>query len=81
MYTLLVLFVQMRVRARDRGTPSLSSSEATATVIVQRNLNAPRFLNPSNYVTLINETVPVGTVVLVVSAQDGDTVVSLSLLS
>ena len=58
------------MRARDGGTPSLSST-VVLTVSVNRNLFAPLFLQNS-YTVEISETTAPGTGILFVSASDND---------
>lgn len=51
----MLLLPQVRVQARDGGTPSLSSPEVTVTVNVIRNLNCPVFSNLPTSVVTINQ--------------------------
>ena len=61
------------MRARDGGTPSLSST-VVLTVSVNHNLFAPLFLQNS-YTVEISETTAPGTGILFVSASDNDVTV------
>ena len=69
-----VLF-QLRVLARDGGTPAKSAT-ATVEIEVQRNLNAPVFSRASLAVSL-PEIAPAGSSVTTVSASDADAAVSI----
>ena len=66
----LIFFWQLRVVARDGGTPPRTDT-TVATVNVNRNLNKPRF-EPSRYQATILETTTIGEVVATVSADDQD---------
>ena len=60
----------MSVVVRDAGTPQ-KSAEATVRVNVLRNSHTPTFIR-SQYSTDIDESLPIGSVVIGVSATDGD---------
>lgn len=61
---------QLRVIARDKGVPSKQDG-VTVTVIVERNPNQPEFIQRS-YEADVNESIPVGSSVIQVAAQDID---------
>ena len=66
--------LQVLVSARDLGVPSscVTSRNATITVRVRRNENAPVFSNDGSYRAVVTETLGVGNRVTVVSTSDRD---------
>ncbi|KAK3089813.1 hypothetical protein FSP39_006721 [Pinctada imbricata] len=62
----------MKVTARDLGTPQLSSSAIDVSVFVTRNQNPPVFFN-TPYSTQIEETSAIGRFVYQVTTNDADT--------
>ena len=64
----------MLISARDLGVPSscVMSRNATVTVKVGRNENAPVFSNDGSYRAVVTETLGVGNRVTVVSTSDRD---------
>ncbi len=66
--------LQIRVVAKDGGTPPLSAV-TLVNVNVNRNLNAPRFEN-ANYQQTVLETQPLGVAFVQVQAKDTDQRVS-----
>ena len=60
----------MSVVVRDAGTPQ-KSAETTVRVNVLRNSHTPAFIR-SQYAANIDESLPIGSVVIGVSATDGD---------
>lgn len=63
--------LQMRVTARDLGTPQLSSVPIEVTIFVVRNNNPPVFVNLP-YTTQIEETSNIGRSVYRVTTTDAD---------
>ena len=63
--------LQMKVQARDLGTPQLSSNEVNVTVFVRRNQFPPVFVNLP-YNTQIEATSGVGRFVYQVTTTDQD---------
>lgn len=68
--------LQMRVTARDLGTPQLSSVPIEVTIFVVRNNNPPVFVNLP-YTTQIEETSNIGRSVYRVTTTDADVQVRL----
>ena len=69
-------FPQFNVFARDIGTPVRTSSQpATVRIFVERNLNAPEFVNEP-YSNNINFNAAPGSSVFQVTTTDADNVVS-----
>lgn len=64
---------QLLIRAKDGGTPPLTSQTLTLTVNVRRNMYAPYFIG-TPYRTSVNQTATSGTPVIQVRAQDQDRV-------
>jgi len=64
------LLNQLRIVAEDGGTPPCSRT-SLASITVNRNLQAPQFLQ-SEYAAEILETFPLTQSILSVSARDGD---------
>ena len=60
--------------AEDKGIQSPKKTSITVTVYVTRNPHPPRFDDPGYYYVVINETVPLGTSVVKVNAEDEDDV-------
>lgn len=69
--------LQMRVTARDLGTPQLSSVPIEVSIFVVRNNNPPVFLNLP-YTTQIEETSNIGRFVYRVTTTDADVQVGFS---
>lgn len=66
----------MLVIAKDKGEPSKKSDNtATVTVTVDRNKNAPEFLETDKYEATINENTRGGTEVFRLTYRDTDQVV------
>ena len=65
---------QVRVRARDGGTPE-RSDVTLVKINVERNLEAPKF-EPEEYDVTVMETVALGDSIIKVRATDGDRLVS-----
>ena len=63
--------LQMRVTARDLGTPQLSSAPIDVSIFVVRNNNPPVFVNLP-YTTQIEETSNIGRFVYRVTTTDAD---------
>ena len=72
-----VHFFQFTVTLRDNGQLSSRQASETANVVINVNRNqfSPLFFNATYYATIL-ETLPVGSSVALVSAQDQDTSVS-----
>ena len=67
------ILLQFNVFSRDTGVPSLTSAlPASVTVNVVRNLNPPLFTQAA-YSVPINNSLPVGTEVIDLTAVDADT--------
>ena len=64
-------FYQMTIVATDSGTPPLKAEQAIRVVVTDANDNPPRFTT-STYYADIQEVVPVGSSVIVVTARDSD---------
>ena len=73
---MLYFCFQLRVLAKDGGTPSRTAT-TIVTIDVDRNLNSPRF-NPNNARVNIPETLAAGSLVTSVTASDEDTQASYS---
>ena len=67
----LVGSVELRVRARDRGTPRLSNTASVTITILDINDNPPVF-NPDTYSASFREDKPVNTLAFPVFATDTD---------
>ena len=63
---------EFTVRVEDGGLPSLVSSAVVIVQVLDVNDEQPQFQQTS-YITEVVETVPMGTTLLQLSAQDGDT--------
>ena len=66
-----VVSFELRVRARDRGSPRLSSFTAVIVTVVDINDNSPVF-NPDTYRVSVREDLPVNSQVFTVFATDSD---------
>ena len=69
---------QLRVVARDTGTPPLSS-QATVDIFVLRNLQIPRFTTNTVISLTIPETTALGSFITKVEAKDDDQFVSFNI--
>ena len=69
------MILQVLISATDLGVPKSceTSKNATVTVKVKRNENAPVFSNEGSYRAKISETMGVNNRVTAVSAEDKDT--------
>ncbi|XP_072333062.1 protocadherin Fat 4-like isoform X2 [Scyliorhinus torazame] len=67
----LVEWISMNVTASDKGQPSLSSSKCIRVVITDINDNSPVFTQ-SIYTVTVDENMPRGSDLLIVSATDPD---------
>ena len=70
----MILTLQVLISARDLGVPTscVASRNATVTVKVRRNENAPVFSNDGSYRAEVTETLGVNNRVTVVSTSDKD---------
>ena len=77
MHFLNVSAFQLNVVARDSGFPPRNSSQdARVNVRVMRNRNTPRF-DRERYSEAVDERTEVGSVVIDLNANDGDSNVSI----
>ena len=72
---MIIFMLQLRVVASDGGNPPKSAS-AVVEIEVLYNFNEPQFL-ATTYNATVLETIPLGTSILQVQAQDADITVSL----
>lgn len=63
-------YFQLHVLAIDKGFPS-KQNEVTVTVIIKRNTQPLSFIRNS-YKAIVNESIPVGSSVIQMAAQDMD---------
>lgn len=74
------MFAQITFRGVDDGVPSKQTFDTrTVTIRINRNIECPRFVGVS--AAALDENVPIGTQVTVVTATDADTVSSLLYLA
>ena len=71
---ILALTFQIRIRARDSGTP-FSFNTTVCVVTITRNFQPPVFTD-QQYSAFVPETFPLGDVILSVNAIDNDPLVS-----
>ena len=64
---------QIRIQARDNGVPFRFSTKVCQLTIT-RNFQVPIF-NPRSYIQTVPETLPLGDVILTVTAVDNDPLV------